>query len=43
MTRDPILRRRQLKVAVGVVAVSLVVCALLTLALIYLAQGHPRS
>lgn len=40
MTRDPIVRRRQIKLVVAVLAVGIVVSALVALALIYMAKPH---
>jgi hypothetical protein len=40
MTRDPILRRRQMKLTVVALAVGLVISALLALALIYMSRMH---
>ncbi len=37
MSRDPIARRRQIKLVVAVLAVGIVISALLALALIYMA------
>ncbi len=41
VTRDPIFRRRQIKLVVAVLAVGIVISALVALALIYMARSHP--
>jgi hypothetical protein len=41
MTRDPIIRRRKIKVAVAVLAVGILMSALVALALIYMSRMHP--
>ncbi len=43
MTRDPFLRRRQIKVVIGVLAVGIAMSALLGLALLYMAKVRPGS
>ncbi len=43
MTRDPIVRRRQMKMAVAVLLVGIVVSALVATVLIYMAGAHHRS
>ncbi len=43
MTRDPIARRRQIKVVFAALAVGIVMSALVAMALIYMAKLHPGS
>jgi hypothetical protein len=43
MTRDPIVRRRKIKVAVAVLTVGIVISALVATALIYMAGKHLGS
>lgn len=40
MTRDPIARRRQIKLAVAVLTVGIVMSAFVAMALIYMAKLH---
>ncbi len=43
MTRDPILRRRKIKIAVAALAVGVVMSGLVAMALVYLAGVRPGS
>ena len=43
MTRDPFLKRRQMRLVVAVLAVAIVMSTLVALALIYMARSHPGS
>ncbi len=43
MTRDPIVRRRETKVAVAMLTVGIVVSALVAMALVYMARLHHGS
>ena len=42
MTRDPFIKRRQIKVVFGVLAVAIVMSALVAMALVFMGQTHPR-
>jgi len=43
MTRDPIVRRRKINIAVAVLAVGIVMSALVAIALVYMARLHHGS
>ena len=42
MIRDPIARRRRVKLVIAVLAVGMVMSALVALGLVYLEQTHPH-
>ena len=42
MTRDPIIRRKRIRVVFGVLAVGIVMSALVGVALFYMGQSHPH-